>query len=812
MKEETNPTQPSQKSGAVLHRQLLYLNLKRDGLLGDGLWCCVEQWDSYRLFTVYLKSARFIVNKLYPAVDAWSRPTLPGRLPICRVAGRVAFLASVGVPSPSPSGWPAVSNPRHGASPPLIHSSRRLSPLANQLQTEHKRKTLCLRCESVGVGNSKARRVHKPVEKARVDHGRSSHRATGFKDSTGRRCTPYRNMSRQLGLRMRTPVSYPERDLSSRRPLPLRPEHRQECVTSCQEVATFGLPTSWFSNDSRFCLDTDDRRIRVWSQPRGPRGAPPQRNVSWFLGAISYDSRIPLVAIEGTLTAQRYVQGILRACALPFLVQHDNRILHQGNARLQTARVSLACFQYHNMLPWPARSLDLSPIGNISEQIGRPLRSAATTADLVGQLCHLWQHFPQDIRHMYASMPDQIAASLRAAVAEWLACSPPTKAIRVQSTAGSQNFCMWESCRRVFSGISLFPALSFRRRSILISITLIGSQYHAIYWPCVFRWQTDNTRNKSGDAGHVAVEAISDRLAEVTSLAEQLDAVLCGLQRAEAPNHAAPDMKRILDGTASTAPELRQNARAGETGDPRVNPSNGGVSRHDSRVRKSERAIPRRESNPVPHDIQYSVCGIYNSVSRCVAAIVLRPWLLPLNSLPRVSNVDTSATQLQVACGRLSSAWHDAILLYLAGTSAGLVLFPLPSCRQRASWYQLGFPLVDDRPIMNAVKYRVVSGVVWTDRTMVSSNTELNRTGVLAVVDIGRPISLAADHPPISVSQHRTAFLPTRLAKMAWIEFEVVVRKTPQNSHVSEDCLSATLVGDEREGSRSYWLAAKSTR
>ncbi|KAJ8871516.1 hypothetical protein PR048_027838 [Dryococelus australis] len=31
---------------------------------------------------------------------------------------------------------------------------------------------------------------------------------------------------------------------------------------------------------------------------------------------------------------------------------------------------------------------------------------------------------------------------------------------------------------------------------------------------------------------------------------------------------------------------------------------------------------------------------------------------------------------------------------------------------------QLGSPLVEDRPIMNAVKYRVVSGVVWTNRTM----------------------------------------------------------------------------------------------
>ncbi|KAJ8891047.1 hypothetical protein PR048_010556 [Dryococelus australis] len=50
--------------------------------------------------------------------------------------------------------------------------------------------------------------------------------------------------------------------------------------------------------------------------------------------------------------------------------------------------------------------------------------------------------------------------------------------------------------------------------------------------------------------------------------------------------------------------------------------------------------------------------------------------------------------------------------------------------------YQLGSPLVDDRPIMNAVKYTVVFSVIWTNKTMVCSNTDTNRTNYLAVVDI----------------------------------------------------------------------------
>ncbi|KAJ8881801.1 hypothetical protein PR048_018287 [Dryococelus australis] len=59
-----------------------------------------------------------------------------------------------------------------------------------------------------------------------------------------------------------------------------------------------------------------------------------------------------------------------------------------------------------------------------------------------------------------------------ATVAERLACSPPTIANRI--------FGKWESCRRVFSGSPVSPAPSFRRFSVLTSITLIGSQCLAV--------------------------------------------------------------------------------------------------------------------------------------------------------------------------------------------------------------------------------------------------------------------------------------------------------------------------------------------
>ncbi|KAJ8897171.1 hypothetical protein PR048_002517 [Dryococelus australis] len=79
-----------------------------------------------------------------------------------------------------------------------------------------------------------------------------------------------------------------------------------------------------------------------------------------------------------------------------------------------------------------------------------------------------------------------------AAVAERLDYSPPTKANRDQSPAGSPDSRMWESCRTMqlvggFSRVSsVSPALSFRRCSILTTVTLIGSQDLAKSSPNLF--------------------------------------------------------------------------------------------------------------------------------------------------------------------------------------------------------------------------------------------------------------------------------------------------------------------------------------
>ena len=101
-----------------------------------------------------------------------------------------------------------------------------------------------------------------------------------------------------------------------------------------------------FSDESHFCLSSDSRRIRVWRQ-RGDKSNPAvtvgrltarQRGImAW--GAIAYNSMSPLVRIQSIMTAQRYLDNVLRPRAIPYLPELSNAILQQDNARPHSARI-----------------------------------------------------------------------------------------------------------------------------------------------------------------------------------------------------------------------------------------------------------------------------------------------------------------------------------------------------------------------------------------------------------------------------------------------------------------------------------------
>ncbi|GFW24015.1 transposable element Tc1 transposase [Trichonephila clavipes] len=90
---------------------------------------------------------------------------------------------------------------------------------------------------------------------------------------------------------------------------------------------------------------------------------------------------------------------------------YDNRVRvwrHPG-------RVAQDFLRHFQTLPWPARSLDLSPVEHVWDQLKRQIPSCHSVHDLELAVQDLWAHLPQDnIRCLINSMPDRVAACIAA--------------------------------------------------------------------------------------------------------------------------------------------------------------------------------------------------------------------------------------------------------------------------------------------------------------------------------------------------------------------------------------------------------------
>ena len=125
--------------------------------------------------------------------------------------------------------------------------------------------------------------------------------------------------AKAVGLRARRPI---------RRPF-LTPRHMQERLTWSRMRARWNL-RSWrrihWLDESRFLLHMVDGRIRVWRYPN-TRYAP--QNIATTVPGdggsvmvwccISYDCRLDLITIPGTLNAQRYQENVLEPHVVPHL-------------------------------------------------------------------------------------------------------------------------------------------------------------------------------------------------------------------------------------------------------------------------------------------------------------------------------------------------------------------------------------------------------------------------------------------------------------------------------------------------------------
>ncbi|PRD28206.1 UNVERIFIED_CONTAM: Transposable element Tcb1 transposase [Trichonephila clavipes] len=190
--------------------------------------------------------------------------------------------------------------------------------------------------------------------------------------------------------------------LSARRPLlglPLTQNHRRLRRQWCDERRMWAA--EWnevvFTDESRICLQHHHGRIRVWRH-RGKRmlnSCVMHHHTGLARGimawdCIGYPSRIPLVHIAGTLNSQRNISEVLEPVVLPYIQGLATAIFQQDNARLHMTRIVRRFFVNHQieLLPWPARSPDLSLIENMWSMVAQRLTHITPPAATPDQL---WQ-------------------------------------------------------------------------------------------------------------------------------------------------------------------------------------------------------------------------------------------------------------------------------------------------------------------------------------------------------------------------------------------------------------------------------------
>jgi hypothetical protein len=178
-------------------------------------------------------------------------------------------------------------------------------------------------------------------------------------------------------------------NLRARRPLtavPLTQRHRQSRL-AWANAHHHWIQRQWnevlFTDESRFNVDFADGRVCVWRR-RNERYD--QENVIqrdrygggsvMVWGGISQRGKTDLVTINGTLNSQRYCNEIVVPVVVPFLRRGNAGIFQQDNARPHTARHTQGILHQNNVdvLDWPARSPDLSPIEHVWDILGRRLR------------------------------------------------------------------------------------------------------------------------------------------------------------------------------------------------------------------------------------------------------------------------------------------------------------------------------------------------------------------------------------------------------------------------------------------------------
>ncbi|UYV80853.1 hypothetical protein LAZ67_19001989 [Cordylochernes scorpioides] len=231
--------------------------------------------------------------------------------------------------------------------------------------------------------------------------------------------------------------------LYARRPMvciPLTSAHRRARLNWCLEHHAW-THDQWanvlFSDESRFSLNTDSRRVSIWREP-GTRYPPSNiRGIDSFRGGsllvwagISSSRRTPLhIFSGGTLTAQRYRDEILEPYLRPYRDQiGHNLIFMDDNARQHRARLVNEYLQSENIrrMDWPARSPDLNPIGHVWDALGRHIGalhpSPRTLVELRTALLEEWGLLLLDLLQSLMSVVEVVVVEVEDG-GSWVALS-----------------------------------------------------------------------------------------------------------------------------------------------------------------------------------------------------------------------------------------------------------------------------------------------------------------------------------------------------------------------------------------------------
>lgn len=179
-------------------------------------------------------------------------------------------------------------------------------------------------------------------------------------------------------------------NMHARRPaqcVPLNPAHRRIRLNWAREHVRW-TQRQWrrvlFTDESRFSLDHNDGRCRVWRRP-GERFADPciaehdhyggGSIMVW--GGITYGNRTRLYLVPGgAMTGVRYRDEVLEPIVVPFAANMEgNFILMDDNARPHRARVVTEFLLDNGIerMEWPAMSPDLNPIEHVWDMMRRSI-------------------------------------------------------------------------------------------------------------------------------------------------------------------------------------------------------------------------------------------------------------------------------------------------------------------------------------------------------------------------------------------------------------------------------------------------------